>query len=1090
MENAFVKQGLIKKILIALVFIMIFNFIVPYYNTVSFADYETETQNNKEIPGGMLLVPIKSFLNFVADSILEILQNSFISQLPVIIPARARSQGEINGWLIAGIVVGGAAVVIGTIATCGIASAALAGEIAALAAVKGVVGGVVFTTATFTGVAVATKEFADEIEGEFELPLIIYSPEKIFSNEIPLFDINFINPQIDKYEDINIYQTTKDVITEISSLDGASVTQLATTGTDKVYTSHKDEWFETYPAQYGYTKEKEIEVELAKEILNNRMEQLIKLYPEDYGAVVSYESDYIAWQDGEDIKLCVFIMYIYDEQANGNSGNLTEFFQKIEKFFRNLINNEDIDVSEKLEETQSEEIVYIEVNKDDLDKLNNEQTLRYTYESSAAILQGTIASWYNTLRTLAIVALLTILVYVGIRIVLSSTAKDKAKYKSMIIDWLVAIVLIFVLHYIMSFILYINSELTKICKNSNIENVIIQIPDDTEIVDNNYTSEYNQNDMEVASPNTYGQYVNLKDKLNEQDGVEQSDDGTKWSTNYIGMIRYMAGLPNKEFAFTSFGYTIMYIALIIYTCVFTFMYLKRVLWMAFLTMISPLVAVTYPIDKANDGQAQGFKLWLKEYIFNALLQPIHYLIYTIILGSVMNLVKEHPVYAVVALGFLIPAEKFIRKMFGFEKAETVSALGGAAGAAFLMGHLKKLQNVFKSNNEDNEKEKESRPNEPKLGKSTNPFGFLVEKSNPIQTDKKDSNINDKSKPKNVIRKPTLTPKRNIKNSIKNRNTKFKDSVKTKFKNKVKNSETRKKYKGSKTKLKAFKEKKANNKILKAKGGAKYTRNLKNANKKKVTAKVKTSNTNLKNKRPSKLKNGFKVMQGYYTRKLYNKTQKWRPLRAMRRGISFAAGATLGGAIAGAATIVDPSNAEQYLTAGIYGGGKFALKASDKVSGVMNLRGGVKAFRRGMKGEKYDDIERKEKISNFKMDNENYTKAVGKYGVDGAKRMFKGGGIVDSCFEADIEDSKDIFKINDTKNRLLETGHISKKLSEEEREKEAINKAIMAHRIGETFGDITNNERKEENFNEICKQRGFSEDQIKDFKETFKIYQEE
>ena len=39
--------------------------------------------------------------------------------------------------------------------------------------------------------------------------------------------------------------------------------------------------------------------------------------------------------------------------------------------------------------------------------------------------------------------------------------------------------------------------------------------------------------------------------------------------------------------------------------------------MAFLTMVAPLVAFMYPIDKMNDGKAQGFDTWIKEYIFNA-----------------------------------------------------------------------------------------------------------------------------------------------------------------------------------------------------------------------------------------------------------------------------------------------------------------------------------------------------------------------------------------------------------------------------------------------------------------------------------------
>ena len=77
------------------------------------------------------------------------------------------------------------------------------------------------------------------------------------------------------------------------------------------------------------------------------------------------------------------------------------------------------------------------------------------------------------------------------------------------------------------------------------------------------------------------------------------------------------------------GYNIIYIVLVIYTIIFCFTYLKRVVYMAFLTIIAPLVAITYPIDKINDGKAQAFDLWLKEYLFNLLIQPMHLILYTI-----------------------------------------------------------------------------------------------------------------------------------------------------------------------------------------------------------------------------------------------------------------------------------------------------------------------------------------------------------------------------------------------------------------------------------------------------------------------------
>ena len=109
--------------------------------------------------------------------------------------------------------------------------------------------------------------------------------------------------------------------------------------------------------------------------------------------------------------------------------------------------------------------------------------------------------------------------------------------------------------------------------------------------------------------------------------------------------------------------------------------------MAFLTLVAPLISITYPIDKISDGKAQAFNIWLREFIFNALLQPFHLLIYTIFLGSSIEIATENPIFAILFLAFISPAEKLLRKMFGFDKSETTGGLNTAAsllgGAAVL-----------------------------------------------------------------------------------------------------------------------------------------------------------------------------------------------------------------------------------------------------------------------------------------------------------------------------------------------------------------------------------------------------------------------
>ena len=269
-------------------------------------------------------------------------------------------------------------------------------------------------------------------------------------------------------------------------------------------------------------------------------------------------------------------------------------------------------------------------------------TIKDTKTSTAGQLRSSISTWYKTLRVIALVGLLSVLVYVGIRIILSSTSQEKAKYKNMVTDWVVAICLLFVLHYIMAFTMQITESILGI------------FSENTSIVGNN------------------GQDVLMSDV--RQDLSAKGIDS-----------------ENPNFA-TLFSKIIIYIALVIYTVMFVLQYLKRVVWLAFLTMIAPLITLTYPIDKIKDGKAQAFTMWIREYVFNALLPVIHIILYYMLVGSAMNFITTggNWLYAIVAVGFLMQAEKFFRKMFGFDQASSAGALGAAAGGALVMNAINKM----------------------------------------------------------------------------------------------------------------------------------------------------------------------------------------------------------------------------------------------------------------------------------------------------------------------------------------------------------------------------------------------------------------
>lgn len=259
-------------------------------------------------------------------------------------------------------------------------------------------------------------------------------------------------------------------------------------------------------------------------------------------------------------------------------------------------------------------------------------------------LRKMVSIWYQVLRYIAVIGLLSILIYLGIKIILSSSAGKKAEYKSALINWVIAMFLIFIMHYIMAFIIVLIQKFTTLLGKS-IGNIKVTFGDKTFI------------------------------------------------TNFMGLARFQA----QENSLTNqLGYVIIYIAFITLTFKFTFIYFKRMLKMAILTLVAPLVAMMYPLDKKGGGKARGFDFWLKEYIYTALLQPVHLLLYNLLIGTAVQISVKNPIYAIIALFFMANAEKMFKKIFGFGRAEKgmenglEKTIGAAAMTSAVMNGAKRM----------------------------------------------------------------------------------------------------------------------------------------------------------------------------------------------------------------------------------------------------------------------------------------------------------------------------------------------------------------------------------------------------------------
>ena len=560
-------------------------------------------------------------------------------------------------------------------------------------------------------------------------------------------------------------------------------------------------------------------------------------------------------------------------------------------------------------------------------------------KSTAGQLQGIVSGWYYTLRNLALIALLSILVYIGIRIVISSTANEKAKYKSMIMDWVIAMCLLFFLHYIMAFSVTIVKRITDAV--SSIDNgapEIVRIQDEDTfkqvkeskfkdyVVDKNDDGNYTEGSDYVAWPiGNFTEYARLELQLLAVDGDQGYD------------------------SMASMTYSIVYIILIIYTVIFSFTYAKRVVYMAFLTLIAPLVALTYPIDKLNDGKAQAFDTWLKEYIFNLLIQPMHLIIYTILIGAVYAFATENMLYTLVALGFMTPAEKLLRRFFGFEKAQTPGAFGGAAGTALMMTGMQRL--LHRPPHGDREEEGRNKQSNDTNKKPKFAPGF--DEDDVLTGRSTTSGISDTSTRALPTSSSTDTEQggqdSQIRLSSQNNNSMPGNTAQDTDLSLDTPSPDLFRYNSM--------PEQTGTQGLDTNSLNREASDVVNKDRKEAQRKALSNEKGKENKKPIALKRGIRNMARTYGKNIRESSRRRHPGRKLRKAATFAVGGAAIGTLGLAAGIAsgDPSKALQYGVTGAALGGQFTRGVGDKVASERKqlTQGGLTGFKEGYHGENYE-----------------------------------------------------------------------------------------------------------------------------------------
>lgn len=225
-------------------------------------------------------------------------------------------------------------------------------------------------------------------------------------------------------------------------------------------------------------------------------------------------------------------------------------------------------------------------------------------------LRTEVSKWYYVMRLIALVIGFGTLIFIGIQMAISTVAEEQARYKKMLIGWIQSILIIVLLPYIISITNFAAKVLMDII--NSIRDVMID---------------------------------------NNQRSFEDS------------IINMIYGDLQKTGGYSLLAKAIVFSILVWAEFKFFMMYIKRVIAVSFLIIISPLITITYSIDKAGDGQAQAFNAWIREFLTNIFIQPLQAVLYLIFVFSANSIAAETPMIGIIFLLSLTRAEKIVKTIF-------------------------------------------------------------------------------------------------------------------------------------------------------------------------------------------------------------------------------------------------------------------------------------------------------------------------------------------------------------------------------------------------------------------------------------------
>lgn len=255
-------------------------------------------------------------------------------------------------------------------------------------------------------------------------------------------------------------------------------------------------------------------------------------------------------------------------------------------------------------------------------------------------LRKNLSMGYVYIRNFSIALMLFVLIYTAIRLALSSIAERKAGFSKMLTSWFAGLCIVIFIHFFMYGVIWFNNTLVDVLMKFNV--------------------------------------AEASEILGDTTGTSTLYDAVRTKAYEFDFYDGLVGL-------------ILYIIMVYLLLKYVFIYLKRMISIYVLALMGSVIGVRYAMEKASGKKATSLLPWMKDYIFNVLIQTIHCLLYvTLVTLAVQSALTSVAglILAILILQFILKADKLFRYIFNIKG----SILDDSSNPTDIKGMFGKIKN--------------------------------------------------------------------------------------------------------------------------------------------------------------------------------------------------------------------------------------------------------------------------------------------------------------------------------------------------------------------------------------------------------------